>query len=77
MEFSTSAPNFGVLLFEKDISDFMRQVGDELEFKQEHQTGSAVSDEDSATALSDIQAGQRQQRSADSRQWRYKPWQVE
>ena len=52
-DLSASAVNPGVPLFEEDISDYMRRVGDELELEQEHQAASVVDDEESATALSD------------------------
>ena len=48
-EFSASAVNSSVSLFEEDISDYMRRVGDNLELKQEHQEAPAVDDEEPAT----------------------------
>ena len=56
-ELSASAVNSGVPLFEEDISDYMRRVGDDLELEQEHQTAPAVCDEEPATALSNTRAG--------------------
>ena len=49
--------NSGVFLFEEDIYDYMRQIGDDLELEREHQAAPAVDDEGPETALSDTQAG--------------------
>ena len=56
-ELSALGVNSGVPLFEEDISDYMRRVGDDLKLEQEHQAAPAVCDEEPATALSDMQAG--------------------
>ena len=56
-EFSASAVNSGVPLSEEDISDYLRQIGDYLELKQEKQAAPAVCDEEPATDLSDMRVG--------------------
>ena len=56
-ELSVSAVESGVPLFQENIFDYMRRVGDDLELEQEHQAALAVCDKEPATALSDMRAG--------------------